>query len=50
MVDDRVLRRVELRRGVLRSSGHADPVPDALPERARRGLDARRVAEPRQVR
>ena len=46
VVDDGVLRRVELRRGVLRGSSHAHTVPDTLAERARRRLDARRVAEP----
>ena len=40
MVEDRVLLRVEARRGHLRGDRHADRVRDALPERAGGRLDA----------
>ena len=45
VVDDRVLRGVQGRPRELGRRGHADAVADALAERARRRLDARRPAE-----
>ena len=50
VVENRVLGRVEARRGHLAGDRHADGVADALAQRAGGGLDAGRLAELRVAR